>query len=52
VSFWHSGILHSERECKALLFLTVIVSITFVITGGGAKAAKHNVKITKITQRT
>jgi len=28
--------------------LTVIVSITFVITGGGAKAAKHNVKITKI----
>ena len=44
--------LLSQREYKVPLFLTVIVGITFVITGGGAKTAKsiaqnHTGKVAK-----
>ena len=38
---WHSGNSHSEQEHKAALFVTAIVSITFIITEGGVKIAKH-----------
>jgi len=37
----HGGNSCREHECKVTFLLTVIVSITFVITGGGAKTAKH-----------
>ena len=35
---WAGGNSHKE-ECKVALFLTVIASITFAITGGGADIA-------------
>ena len=37
----HGGNLHSEQEHKVAIFPTVTVSITFLITGGGAKVAKR-----------
>jgi len=45
----HGGNSHSERDSKAALFLTIIVSITFVRTEGGVKCAAqiHKEKIIK-----
>jgi len=40
----HGGNSHSERNSKAALFLTIIVSITFVRTEGGVKCAAQNHK--------
>jgi len=36
----HGGNLHSEQEHKVAIFSIITVSITFLITGGGAKVAK------------
>ena len=33
----HGGNLRSEHKCTVPSFLTVIVTITFLVTGGGAK---------------
>lgn len=33
----HGGNLCSEHKCTVPSFLTVIVTITFLVTGGGAK---------------
>jgi len=37
---WATVATHLAKECEMVLFLTVVVTISFVISGGGAEIAK------------